>query len=180
MDCEIPLALTAGLSRPEVYISSTLVTALPSDMFGIIVAHERAHVRRRDGLLQFAAHIASLLHLPWVRRRLLADLSLACEQACDEAAAREIGDRLRVAETLVAISRLSVPATRVAALGALSFGGGNLVPRIEALLSAPMPHGASFPLQAWIVLVPLIVSAAVYVAEPVHRWAEATLGLLFW
>src|SRR5438094_693631 len=84
MDCNVPLALTAGLSRPEVYISSYLIASLPSDMLEVVVAHERAHVRRRDGMIQFVAHISSLLHFPWARRRLLADLSLACEQACDK------------------------------------------------------------------------------------------------
>ncbi|MCI0437960.1 MAG: M56 family metallopeptidase, partial [Chloroflexi bacterium] len=148
MDCAAPLALTAGLSRPEVYISSSLLASLPADMLEVIVAHERAHVRRRDGLIQFVAHLSSLLHCPWVRRRLLADLSLACEQACDQEAAREVGDPLRVAETLVALARWFTPVKCVPVVGALSFGSGDLVPRIEALLStAPTPHGGPLPRQ---------------------------------
>jgi len=181
MDCEVPIALTAGLSRPIVYISSSLVTALPSDMLRVIVAHERAHARRRDGMIQFVAHLASLLHCPWVRWPLLADLSLACEQACDQEAAREVGDPLRVAETLVALARWFTPAKCVPAVGALSFGSGDLVPRIEALLStAPTPHGVSLPRQVWGVLFPLFLSAAGYAAEPLHRSVEALLGLLSW
>ena len=181
MDCAAPLALTAGLSRPEVYISSSLLASLPSDMLRVIVAHERAHVRRRDGLIQFVAHIVSLLHLPGIRRRLLADLSLACEQACDQEAAREVGDPLRVAETLLAVARWFTPAKCVSAVGALSFGSGDLVPRIEALLStAPTPHGVSVPRQVWGVLFLLLLSAAGYAAEPLHRSIEALLGLLSW
>lgn len=181
MDCNVPLALTAGLSRPEVYISSYLVVSLPSDMLGVIVAHERAHVRRRDGMVQFVAHISSLLHFPWVRRRLLADLSLACEQACDKEAAREVGDPLRVVETLLALYRLFTPSKLVLAMGALSFGSGDLGHRIEALLSAsPTQRGVSIPRQVWIVLFPLLLSTAAYVAEPAHRLIEATLGFLSW
>lgn len=179
MDCAVPLALSAGLSRPEVYISSSLLTSLPSDMLGIIVAHERAHVQRRDGLVQFVAHLASLLHFPWVRRRLLAQLSLACEQACDQEAAREVGDPLRVAETLLALYRAFTPTKLVPAVGALSFASGNLVPRIEALLSPPpTPHGVSLPRRTWVVPFLLLSSAAVYAAEPLHRSVEAVLGVL--
>jgi Zn-dependent protease with chaperone function len=179
MDCEVPLALTAGLSRPEVYISSYLVASLPSDMLGVIVAHEQAHVRRRDGIVQFVAHISSLLHFPWVRRRLLADLSLACEQACDKEAAQEVGDPLRVAETLLALYRLFTSSNFVPAMGALSFGSGDLGHRIEALLSAPpTQRGVSIPGPAWVVLFPLLLSAAAYAAEPAHRLIEATLGFL--
>jgi len=150
-------------------------------MLRVIVAHERAHARRRDGMIQFVAHLASLLHCPWVRWPLLADLSLACEQACDQEAAREVGDPLRVAETLVALARWFTPAKCVPAVGALSFGSGDLVPRIEALLStAPTPHGVSLPRQVWGVLFPLFLSAAGYAAEPLHRSVEALLGLLSW
>ncbi len=180
-DCEVPLALTAGLSRPEVYISSSLLASLPADMLGVIVAHERAHVRRRDGMIQFVAHLSSLLHCPWVRRWLLTDLSLACEQACDQEAAREVGDPLRVAETLVALARWFTPAKCVPAVGALSFGSGDLVARIEALLStAPTPHSVSLPRQVWGVLFLLLLGAAGYAAEPLHRSVEALLGLLSW
>ncbi len=181
MDCAEPLAFTAGLSRPEVYISSSLLASVPADMLGVIVAHERAHARRRDGLIQFVAHLSSLLHCPWVRRRLLADLSLACEQACDQEAAREVSDPLRVAETLVALARWLTPAKFAPATGALSFGSGDLVPRIEALLStAPTPHGGPLPRQVRGVLFALFLSAAGYTAEPLHRWLEALLGLLSW
>jgi Zn-dependent protease with chaperone function len=181
MDCAAPLALAAGLSRTEVYISSSLLASLPSNMLWVIVAHERAHVRRRDGLIQFVAHIVSLLYLPGIRRRLLADLSLACEQACDQEAAREVGDPLQVAETLLAVARRFTPAKGVPAVGALSFGSGDLVPRIEALLStAATPHGVSLPRHAWVVLFPLLLSAAVYAAEPLHRSVETLLDLLSW
>ena len=81
MDCTAPLALTAGLSRPEIYISSSLLASLPADMLWVIVAHERAHVRRRDGLIQFVAHIVSLLHRPW-------DTSVGCWRTCRSLANR--------------------------------------------------------------------------------------------
>jgi Zn-dependent protease with chaperone function len=182
LECGLPLALTAGLMRPEIFISSRLLAALPAEMLVIILAHERAHVRRRDGLMQFVAHVCALLHFPWVRRTLLADLSLACEQACDEEAARGVGDRLRVAETLLAIERLFRPSDlspTLGTIGTLSFSDANTVDRIEALLSAPKKQGCTaIPRLLSLGLLPLLFSATVFAAEPAHRLIEAILGLL--
>ena len=81
----------------------------------------------------------------------------------------------------MAVARWFTPAKCVPAVGALSFGSGDLVPRIEALLStAPASHGVSLPRQVWGVLFLLLLSAAGYAAEPLHRSVEALLGLLSW
>ena len=180
LDCAAPLAFTAGLSRPEVYISSSLLASLPSDMIGVVVAHERAHVRRRDGMLQFAAYLFSVLHCPWVRRRLLEDLSLTCEQACDQEAAREAGGPLRVAETLLSVYRLLVPNHSAPAQGMLPFiCGGSLIPRIEALLSrSRIEHREPVPRLALILPFSLALSIGIYAAEPIHRSIEALLTYL--
>ena len=174
VETSLPLALTAGLWRPQIYVSSRLTASLPADMLMVIVTHEHTHARRRDGLRQFVAALFSLMHLPWTRRQLLSDLALACEQACDEAAAREISDRLRVAETLLAIERLFQGSFRPLGLGTTSFGSGHVVERVERLLADPKDE-RNFSGYSWVVLIPV---ALVLAAEPLHRFTEAVLGLL--
>jgi Zn-dependent protease with chaperone function len=88
VDSSMPLSLAVGMFRPKIYLSSRLATALTPDVLSVVLEHERAHVRRRDALRKLAASVLSLGHLPWMRRRLLCDLSLACEQACDDEAAQ--------------------------------------------------------------------------------------------
>ncbi len=169
-----PFALTVGWLRPRVLVSTALVDRLAPAQLDIVVAHERAHAHRRDALAVTAARVLALAHLPAVRRRILADLTLACEQACDEAAARECGDRVLVAETIVAAERAAAAMGPFPAAG-LAFGGGEVVDRIESLLGAPV-RGAVPRHARWLLLA---IGAALAAAAPhLHHWTETFLDHL--
>ena len=103
---EIPLAMTVGVCYPRIFVSTELLRAMPSELVDTVIEHELAHMRRRDVLGKLIGGVLSLLHLPHARRRLLADLHLAVEQACDEEAGVRVGDRLRVARALLCVQRL--------------------------------------------------------------------------
>jgi Zn-dependent protease with chaperone function len=169
-----PFALTVGWFRPSVLVSTTLLERLTPAQLQIVVAHERAHADRRDALAVTAARVLSLAHLPSVRRRILADLMLACEQACDEAAARECGDRVLVAETILAAERAAASDAPSLAAG-LAFGGGEVANRVESLLAAPV-EGATPRLLRWILLAAGTALAAA--APHVHHWTETFLDRL--
>jgi Zn-dependent protease with chaperone function len=169
-----PFALTVGWLRPVVLVSTALVERLSPAQLAVVVAHERAHAARRDALAASAARVLSLAHLPFVRRELLADLALATEQACDEAAARACGDRVLVAETIVAAERAAASASPLATPG-LAFGGGEVASRVESLLAAPRA-GAPLRRLGWALLAAF---AALAVAAPhVHHWTETLLDHL--
>ncbi|HXK24642.1 MAG TPA: M56 family metallopeptidase [Myxococcota bacterium] len=167
-----PFSVTLGLWRPEVWVSSALVAALPSAQLAIVLEHERAHVRRRDSLRRLVAAVLSLPQLPAVRRRVLAELALACEQACDEAAAR-LGDRLAVAETVLAVERLIAQATPHPSL--VGFGEGGVAERVRSLLE-PAPAEPASPLHWW--LGTALAIGAVCLAHPLHHLTERWLGWL--
>lgn len=169
-----PFALTIGWFRPRVLVSTALLDRLTPAQLEIVIAHERAHADRRDALATAAARVLSLAHLPSVRREVLADLALACEQACDEAAARACGDRVLVAETIVAAERAAAAAPPLASPG-LAFGGGEVVHRVESLLAEPVQKEAP-PQLRWI----LLAAGAVLVAAAphVHHWTETLLDHL--
>lgn len=135
IDADVPLSATAGLIRPAVYLSSGFVRSVDADVMGVVQAHERAHVRRRDPLRQVLATVLSLAHLPGTRRLLLEDLALATEQACDEEAAEAVGDRVRVARAVLAVERLMATAPASPDLVAASFGGSHVANRVELLLA---------------------------------------------
>jgi len=46
--CALPMALTVGLVRPRVLVSDALREQLPGHLLEAVIAHERAHQRRRD------------------------------------------------------------------------------------------------------------------------------------
>ncbi|HEX6462884.1 MAG TPA: M56 family metallopeptidase, partial [Vicinamibacterales bacterium] len=78
-----------------------------SETLAAIIAHEAAHVRRHDGLINVAAHVNRAIFwfhpLAWWLERTLA---VTAEHACDEAAAREIGAPGRYAEILVEMAEV--------------------------------------------------------------------------
>jgi Zn-dependent protease with chaperone function len=99
------LALTIGLFRPQIFLSDGLLRRLSPEQVAAVLAHERAHRRRRDGLRLAFATLWAPSRLGDPQGTLMHDLRLAMEHCCDLAAAREVGDPLRVAEAMIQAHR---------------------------------------------------------------------------
>src|SRR6185436_7520115 len=110
--------VTIGAFRPMILVPAD--EAVPDE----VLAHERAHVRRRDALLQ---SVLKLVTLPVACHPLVRMLerraAVEREIACDEAAAAAIGDRHRYARTLVAM------ASRTAMQCGVAFGPADALER---------------------------------------------------
>lgn len=169
-----PIALTHGLHAPAIWIACTLHDALSDEERAVVLAHERAHVERRDPVRLLAASIASRLHLPALRRGLLRDLRLASEQACDAHAARRVGDPLRVAATLLRVERL-MQGMACPLPSATALLDTSLQARVEALLGAGTiaPEPVRRPRNGW-----LLAAAALLLASPLHHLAEHALEVV--
>lgn len=85
LDTRTPLALSCGLFKPDIYLSTGLLDKLTAEEQHLIIGHEQAHGRRHDALRLWLARGLSLVYPAPVRHRLLQQLDLACEQACDNA-----------------------------------------------------------------------------------------------
>ncbi len=133
--CAVPVASSVGLLRPRIVISDSLRVALRPRLLAAVIAHERAHVRRRDVARRAVATLLALLHLPPLRKLLLEDLVTATELAADAAAAAELGETLCVADAILAVERLAGE-VRPSTL-AIAFGETSVSARIEALLAPP-------------------------------------------
>jgi hypothetical protein len=168
---EAPLSLAIGVLRPRIVVSRGLVAALAPAELAAVLEHERAHARRRDALRGLLARTLSWPHLPRVRRGLLAELRLATERACDELAAERAGDRLLVAEAILAVERLAGARPLAPAL-AESFGPSCVAPRVEALLAEPAHAGPAR--RAWLAA-GAMAAAAVAGADALHHATEHLL-----
>jgi Zn-dependent protease with chaperone function len=121
-------AVTHGLVRPRIVLSTGLVEALdPSELTAVLV-HERHHLLRRDPLRLLAARVLAgygwyLPVLGWYTRR----LTLRRELAADRAATANAGVAA-VAGALLKLADLPAPAA-VAAVNPM----GNLPDRIAQL-----------------------------------------------
>jgi TonB family protein len=124
--------MVVGVLRPRIVLPAWLVGGEPGAV-ACVLAHERAHVERRDHWLAPLVQLACILAWPvvplWIAARRLRTL---VEMACDERATRGRGadERRAYAEALVAIAE-GVPPVRGYAL-APAFGA-DLRARILAL-----------------------------------------------
>lgn len=125
---------TVGWLRPVVLVPMSTLAGLTPHQLEAILAHELAHVRRHDylvNLLQTAIETLLFYHpaVWWVS----AQARRERENCCDDLAVAVCGDRLSYARALVDLEGLRVPAPRLA----LAASGGSLTGRVRRLLAPP-------------------------------------------
>jgi len=121
--------VAVGIVRPVIIISDP--SPLTDDELASILAHECAHVARRDNLLGVIESIAGCalwFHpLVWIARRLL---SAAREEACDQAAVARAGATTYLS-ALATICRAAVAPPHT---GVSCIGGSGIRKRMEAVM----------------------------------------------
>ncbi|MCO4746064.1 MAG: M56 family metallopeptidase [Proteobacteria bacterium] len=123
-----PGAVLVGWWRPSLVIDAGLWSALSSDDRHALVAHERAHLARRDPLVLMAMRLLVSLG-PKASGHALTRLWLDdAERSADARAADEVG-ATNLASALVRCARLGL-----APAHALGWTGGQLERRVTALL----------------------------------------------
>ncbi len=105
-DEEAPLAYVHGLGQPTLVLSPALLRLLDSQELAGVLAHEVAHLRRRDNWLGWTLLVvrAAMFYNPvalLVFRHVLHDTELVC----DDAAVILTGDRLALASGLLKACR---------------------------------------------------------------------------
>lgn len=170
-----PLSVTAGLVWPLVLVSTGLRSRLAAPQLQAVLAHERAHARRRDPLRLLAVALLGAAHAPGIRKLLVADAALACEEAADEEAAREVGDRAVIAEAIVAVERLLGERAHQVGL-AVGMAGCAAEARVEALLQDPIP--AAPVARSGRLLWAAAAALALVAAFEIHHITETALDLI--
>ncbi|OWP63876.1 hypothetical protein CDA63_06595 [Hymenobacter amundsenii] len=164
--------VVVGHLRPMVLLPLGTVTGLSTVYLEAILAHELAHVQRRDYLLNLLQVVVEtvLFYHPGVWF-MSACLRTERENCCDDAATALVGGNpLTVARALAALAELTVapePAGTRLALSALG-PDGSVLGRIRRLVQRQqMPTFAEGFMAACVVLVGLVVlSTAVALARP--------------
>ena len=119
-------AFTAGWLRPRIYVTRSLREVLGPGELAAVLAHEYAHVRRRDpARLSFLRFVGSALFWLPALRRLAADVADDAEIAADDAAVR--GGPLVLASAILQLAAWRVPATASATAVAALSGDSNAV-----------------------------------------------------
>ena len=168
LDREEPIALTVGFLRPIILLSQGLLDVVSPATLDVILAHERAHVRRRDTAWALLDSLVAALVPRGVRAGLLRELALSREQACDLWAAERAG-KLRVAQALTSVARLGLSQPAVG----MSVAASSLEARVLHLLEPPAAS-------RWWPVAPLalVLGVAALGAGPVHTMIERVVTLL--
>jgi bla regulator protein BlaR1 len=128
--------VTAGWWRPVVLVPAALLSGMPPQLLEALLAHELAHVRRCDYLVNLAQSLVEtiLFYHPvvwWLSHRIRVER----EQIADDIAARQLGEPRRLALALSELERLQF-STRHLAQAA---NGGDLMTRIKRLVRPETP-----------------------------------------
>lgn len=170
-----PICASVGLWSPRVVVSEGFLAALTPAARRAALAHEAAHVARRDALWRLVARALAALYPAPVRRSLLGALDIACERAADEHAAVVVGDRLAVARALVDAERLAMLDATWAPL-ARAITQTSIVHRVESLLELPAAPG--HPRRLTLALV-VAATSCLALHDVLHHAIESLLAAVF-
>ncbi len=170
-----PQAFVLGLFRPSLYITQGLLSGPHSAHAKAVIAHEQAHMQRRDPLRRFVAELALCCHLPKISTWLGGQHSRSQERAADALAGHAIGNREAVASALVALAKahLHAPVPQ----SATAFSGSEVSERVLLLLAPP--GSRDWPsVTALTVLATFALAMSALQADAIHHQIEHGLGLL--
>ncbi len=165
----VPMVI--GWLRPIILMPAAAMMGLSTEQFVAILAHELAHVRRLDYLVNLVQSVAEtlLFYHPavwWLGRRIREER----EHCCDDEAVAACGDGLAYARALAAMEELRGQPRRVAP----SAAGKPLLARIRRLLGvAPAVDRPAGGLAGLVALASVVALGLTLVGAPWTRSARA-------
>jgi len=166
---EVPTVV--GWVKPVILLPASALTGLTAEQLETVLAHELAHIRRYDYLVNMLQTIVEILGFyhpaVWsVSRR----IRIERENCCDDVAVHVCGDSLRYARALTHLEEMRVRGRELA----VAATGGSLIARIGRLLGRPTANERRFAwlpgLVALLLVAGLAIPAALVLgaAEPVE------------
>ena len=139
---KVPMVI--GTFKPAVIIPVRLLSGLDAGQLEAIIAHELAHVRRHDYLINLLQNLVEALFFYhpvvwWVSTAIRRER----EHCCDDIAARFSGGALEYGRALAALEETLCAKTP--ALGIAAGGRGSLLARIRRLAASQEPRPSSWP-----------------------------------
>lgn len=163
--------ITAGWLRPIVLVPASLVTGMPPDLLDALLAHEMAHIKRMDYLVNLCQNVIEslLFYHPavwWISRQVRNER----EKIADDFAASKLGEPRRLALALSELEKIQFSSHHLAQAA----NGGDLMSRIKRLLK---PETQASNWKAALPAVALVLAAcAVQFQQPAYADVAAKAG----
>ena len=127
----VQVPTVVGWLRPVILLPASALTGLSSEQLEALLAHELAHIRRHDylvNMLQTVVETLGFYHpaVWWVSHK----IRIERENCCDDLAVSLSGDRIRYAKALTSMEEIRGRRSGLAVAAA----GGNLFGRIRRLV----------------------------------------------
>src|SRR5688572_10841026 len=164
---------TFGFFRPVILLSSATVLGISPQQLEAVLAHELAHIRRHDyvvNVLQMLAETLFFYHpaIWWASRRIRVERELCC----DDVAVQACGDVVCYAQALTSVAQLQIARSGMA----LGSGGGPLLMRIQRLLGVASVGRPVPPL--WVAVASVALIVAMYTGIYAQSQSPGTLSQL--
>src|SRR5215510_10089170 len=153
----VKVPMVIGWLRPVILLPAGVLTGLTPQQLEAIIAHELAHIRRHDYLINLLQAVVEtlLFYHPavwWVSRRIRQER----EHCCDDLAVAVCGDALTYARALLEMEQLRAAGPQLA----MAANGGLLMNRIRRLVGAQPKHADRFSgLFAGVIALTTLISA---------------------
>ena len=164
--------MVVGWLKPVILVPVEMLTGLPAEQLRALLAHELAHIVRRDYLVNFLQSVAeaALFYHPavwWVSERIRAER----EACCDDMAVEVTGNALAYARALADLD--SGRRERLEMANAAN--GGSLVSRIHRLAGRPESVSHTLPgaAAAWAMSLLWLAGVGAVLASGAHPSAGA-------
>jgi beta-lactamase regulating signal transducer with metallopeptidase domain/uncharacterized GH25 family protein len=138
--------MVIGAIKPVILLPASLLCGLSPAQLESLLAHELAHVRRHDYLVNLLQGVVEtvLFYHPavwWVSRRIRVER----ENCCDDAVVSLTRDRTAYVRALAAVAESRAGRPSVGRLALAATGGSSLLPRVRRLLGLPDADAARSP-----------------------------------
>jgi beta-lactamase regulating signal transducer with metallopeptidase domain len=156
-----------GFFKPMLLLPVSMISGVPSEALQAILAHELAHIRRYDYLVNFCQMVieAILFFNPavwWISRQ----IRIEREVCCDNAGIASIGRRIRYAEVLIGWAQKMKEQDIEFAAASIGLGKqndtGGMLERIKRIVSAD--HRPRLKVSWHIAAITLVLSIATLAA----------------
>ncbi len=154
----VQIPTVVGWLRPVILLPASAITGLSTEQLEAIVAHELAHIKRFDyliNILQTVVEILGFYHpaVWWVSHKIRAER----ENCCDDIAVSISGDRLSYVGALASMEEIRAARGKLA----VAATGGDLFRRICRLLGKDSTDNAGLSWVPAVTVILLIIALAI-------------------
>jgi len=152
-----------GCIWPTLLLPASMISGVPTDELRAIIAHELAHVRRYDYLVNFCQMMVEAIFffnpaVWWISKQ----VRFEREACCDKAGVAATGQKIRYAEVLTGWAKRLKEAGAGAPAPVIGFGkaddGGGMLERVRRIVVAG--HRPRLKVSWYVAAITLILSAA--------------------